>query len=49
MCIRDSNRMELLEQTCMSVAYASVLGGVHHIPPAAMEFFVNGFGLRRED
>jgi L-fuculose-phosphate aldolase len=43
------NRMELLEQTCMSVAYASVLGGVHHIPPAEMEFFVDSFGLKRED
>ena len=42
------NRMELLEQTCMSVAYASVLGGVHHIPPAEMEFFVANFGLKRE-
>jgi L-fuculose-phosphate aldolase len=42
------NRMELLEQTCMSVAYASVLGGVHHIPPAEMEFFVDNFGLKRE-
>ncbi len=26
------NRMELLEQTCMSVVYATILGGVHHIP-----------------
>jgi L-fuculose-phosphate aldolase len=43
------NRMELLEQTCMSVTYASVLGGVHHIPPAEMEFFVDNFGLKRED
>jgi L-fuculose-phosphate aldolase len=42
------NRMELLEQTCMSVAYASVLGGVHHIPPTEMEFFVTNFGLKRE-
>ncbi len=42
------NRMELLEQTCMSVVYASVLGGVHHIPPAEMEFFVDNFGLERE-
>jgi len=42
------NRMELLEQTCMSVAYASLLGGVHHIPPAEMEFFVDNFGLERE-
>lgn len=42
------NRMELLEQTCMSVTYASVLGGVHHIPPAEMEFFVDNFGLKRE-
>ncbi|MCX6062639.1 MAG: class II aldolase/adducin family protein, partial [Caldiserica bacterium] len=35
------NRMELLEQTCMSVVYATMLGGVHHIPPADMEFFVD--------
>jgi L-fuculose-phosphate aldolase len=42
------NRMELLEQTCMSVVYASVLGGVHHIPEADMEFFVDNFGLKRE-
>ncbi len=42
------NRMELLEQTCMSVAYATVLGGVHHIPEADMEFFVRNFGLKRE-
>jgi len=43
------NRMELLEQTCMSVAYASVLGGVHNIPPAEMESLVDSFGLKRED
>ncbi len=43
------NRMELLEQTCMSVVYATMLGGVHHIPPADMEFFVDNFGLKRED
>jgi len=42
------NRMELLEQTCMSVVYATMLGGVHHIPPAEMEFFVTNFGLKRE-
>jgi L-fuculose-phosphate aldolase len=42
------NRMELLEQTCMSVVYATVLGGVHHIPPAEMEYFVANFGLKRE-
>jgi L-fuculose-phosphate aldolase len=42
------NRMELLEQTCMSVVYASVLGGVHHIPEPEMEFFVDNFGLKRE-
>jgi len=42
------NRMELLEQTCMSVVYATMLGGVHHIPPAEMEFFVANFGLKRE-
>ena len=42
------NRMELLEQTCMSVVYASVLGGVHHIPEPEMEFFVTNFGLKRE-
>src|SRR5450830_321549 len=42
------NRMELLEQTCMSVMYATILGGVHHIPPAEMEFFVDNFGLKRE-
>ena len=43
------NRMELLEQTCMSVVYATLLGGVHHIPPAEMEYFVANFGLKRED
>ncbi len=42
------NRMELLEQTCMSVVYATILGGVHHIPPADMAFFVDNFGLKRE-
>jgi L-fuculose-phosphate aldolase len=42
------NRMELLEQTCMSVVYASVLGGVHHIPETDMQFFVDSFGLKRE-
>ena len=42
------NRMELLEQTCMSVVYATILGGVHHIPPAEMDFFVANFGLKRE-
>jgi L-fuculose-phosphate aldolase len=42
------NRMELLEQTCMSVVYASILGGVHHIPEPEMEFFVANFGLKRE-
>jgi L-fuculose-phosphate aldolase len=42
------NRMELLEQTCMSVVYATILGGVHHIPEADMEFFVRDFGLKRE-
>jgi L-fuculose-phosphate aldolase len=43
------NRMELLEQTCMSVVYASILGGVHHIPEKDMEFFVDSFGLERKD
>jgi ribulose-5-phosphate 4-epimerase/fuculose-1-phosphate aldolase len=42
------NRMELLEQTCMSVVYASALGGAHHIPEKDMEFFVDNFGLKRE-
>jgi len=42
------NRMELLEQTCMSVVYATILDGVHHIPAAEMEFFVANFGLKRE-
>jgi len=42
------NRMELLEQICMSVVYATLLGGVHHIPEAEMEFFVANFGLKRE-
>jgi L-fuculose-phosphate aldolase len=42
------NRMELLEQTCMSVVYATVLGGVHHIPETDMGFFVDNFGLKRE-
>ena len=42
------NRMELLEQTCMSFVYASVLGGVHHIPSAEMEFYVETYGLKRE-
>jgi len=42
------NRMELLEQTCMSIVYASVLGGVHHIPEGEMDFFVRNFGLKRE-
>ena len=42
------NRMELLEQTCMSLTFASILGGVHHIPPDEMEFFVEHYGLRRE-
>ncbi|HWQ22397.1 MAG TPA: class II aldolase/adducin family protein [Clostridia bacterium] len=42
------NRMELLEQTCMSVVYASILGGVHHIPEPEMEFFTTNFGLKRE-
>jgi L-fuculose-phosphate aldolase len=42
------NRMELLEQTCMSVVYASVLDGMHHVPPAEMESFVDSFGLKRE-
>lgn len=43
------NRMELLEQTCMSVVYAAILGGVHHIPEPDMQFFVDNFGLKRED
>ncbi|MCX6085120.1 MAG: class II aldolase/adducin family protein [Caldiserica bacterium] len=43
------NRMELLEQTCMSVVYATMLGGVHHITSADMEFFVDNFGLKREE
>jgi L-fuculose-phosphate aldolase len=42
------NRMELLEQTCMSVVYASVLGGVHHIPETDMQFFIDNFGLKRQ-
>jgi len=42
------NRMELLEQTCMSIVYASVLGGVHHIPEGEMAFFERNFGLKRE-
>jgi len=42
------NRMELLEQTCMSVVYATILGGVHHISSAEMEYFVANFGLKRE-
>jgi L-fuculose-phosphate aldolase len=42
------NRMELLEQTCMSVLYATVLGGVHHISETDMGFFVDNFGLKRE-
>lgn len=42
------NRMELLEQICMSVVYATLLGGVHHIPEADMEFFVDNFGMKRE-
>jgi L-fuculose-phosphate aldolase len=42
------NRMELLEQTCMSVVYATVLGGVHHISETDMGFFVDNFGLKRE-
>jgi hypothetical protein len=42
------NRMELLEQTCMSFVYASVLGGVHHISSSEMEFYVKNYGLKRE-
>ncbi len=42
------NRMELLEQTCMSIVYATVLGGIHHIPESDMEFFVRNFGLKRQ-
>ena len=42
------NRMELLEQTCMSIVYASTIGGLHHIPPKEMQFFVDNFGLKRE-
>jgi L-fuculose-phosphate aldolase len=42
------NRMELLEQTCMSIVYASILGGVHHIPEGEMGFFERNFGLKRE-
>lgn len=41
------NRMELLEQTCISVIVATVLGGVQPIPDEAMAFFVTNFGLRR--
>ena len=43
------NRMELLEQTCMSVVYARILGGVQHIPETDMQFFVDNFGLKREE
>src|ERR1035437_8590993 len=39
------NRMELLEQTCMSFVYASVLGGVHHFPSGEVDFFVVIFVL----
>ncbi|MFZ2412939.1 MAG: class II aldolase/adducin family protein [Candidatus Cryosericum sp.] len=42
------NRMELLEQTCMSIVYASTIGGLHHIPPEEMQFFIDNFGLKRE-
>ena len=42
------NRMEMLEQTCMSIVYASILGGVHHIPEGEMGFFERNFGLKRE-
>ncbi len=41
------NKMELLEQTCMSMVYATVLGGVHHIPEEDMEFFARKSGLKR--
>jgi L-fuculose-phosphate aldolase len=41
------NRMELLEQTCISVTVAVALGGVQPIPEEAMAFFVANFGLRR--
>lgn len=41
------NKMELLEQTCMSIVFATVLGGVRHIPESDMEFFVRNFGLKR--
>lgn len=43
------NKMELLEQTCMSLTYASILGGVHHLPEEAMEFFVRTYGLKRQN
>jgi L-fuculose-phosphate aldolase len=42
------NKMELLEQTCRSIVYATILGGVHHIPEGDMEFFVRNFGLKRQ-
>lgn len=42
------NRMELLEQTCMSMVYATVLGGVQRIPKVDMEHFVRVFELKRE-
>jgi L-fuculose-phosphate aldolase len=42
------NRMELLEQTCISVTVAVALGGVQPIPEEAMAFFVANFGLRRQ-
>lgn len=43
------NKMELLEQTCMSLTYATILGGVHHLPDEAMEFFVRTYGLKRQN
>lgn len=43
------NKMELLEQTCMSLVYASILGGVHHIPEEEMEYFVRTCGLKRQN
>ena len=41
------NKMELLEQTCISMVCAAVLGGIQPIPEDQMEFFVRTFGLRR--
>jgi len=43
------NKMELLEQTCMSIVYARILGSVHHLSEEHMQFFVNSVGLKREN